>query len=72
MLAFFKFDILITPYIISFVYFFGAIIIPFIIIYFFKKNLRINSLRLRLYMLVAFLICELFLENFLRIFHGLF
>jgi hypothetical protein len=60
MLSFFKFDFLITPYIIGFVYFFGAVIIPFVVVYFLKKyNLKVSNTRLRFYMLVAFLMGEL-------------
>jgi len=37
LIDFFSFDTLITPYIIGFVYIFGAVVLPFIVNYFFKK-----------------------------------
>ncbi len=60
MIGFFKFDFLITPYVIGFVYFFGAVIIPFVLLFFAKKyNIKIDNTKLKLYMLIAFLMCEL-------------
>ncbi len=60
MISFFKFDFLITPYVIGFIYFFGAVIIPFVVLFFAKKyNIKLDSPKLKFYMLVAFLICEL-------------
>jgi hypothetical protein len=57
---FFKFDFLITPYVIGFVYFFGAVIIPFVILSIAKKkSIKIDNTKLRLYILIAFLMCEL-------------
>jgi len=60
MIDFFKFDILITPYVIGFVYFFGAVVLPFWIFYIFKKyELSLNLTKYRIYLLGAFLMCEL-------------
>ncbi len=60
MIDFFKFDILITPYVIGFVYFFGAVVLPFGIFYIFKKyELSLNLTKYRIYLLGAFLMCEL-------------
>jgi len=54
---FFNFNTLITPYIIGFIYIFGAVVVPFIVIYYFKKyRLHINSSRYRLYLFVSFVI----------------
>jgi len=59
MLSFFKFDFLITPYIIGFVYFFGAVVIPFIVVYYFKKiDLKIGNTKIKLYFLLLFLFAE--------------
>jgi len=56
MINFFKFNFLITPYIISFVYFFGAIVIPIILIYLFKTKYtyKLNT-KVRLILMVIFL-----------------
>jgi len=59
MIDFFNFNTLITPYIIGIVYTIGAIIVPFIVIYYFKKyNLKIDNNKIRIYLLVAFMMME--------------
>jgi len=56
---FFNFNTLITPYIIGIVYTIGAIIVPFIVIYYFKKyNLKIDNNKIKIYLLVAFMMME--------------
>ncbi len=57
---FFNFDFLITPYIIGIIYTLGAIGVPFIVVYYFKKyQLQISNLKFRLYLLLAFIFMEL-------------
>ena len=69
MQQFFNFDILITPYIIGFVYTIGAIIIPFMILYYFKKyKLKINNVKYKFYILIAFIIFEIFWRIFCEFF----
>jgi len=73
MIDFFNFNTLITPYIIGIVYIFGAIVVPFIIYYYFKKyRLEIGSAKFRLYIFILFLMgevswrifCEFFMVYF--------
>ncbi len=60
MLNFFTFDTLITPYIIGYIYFFGAIIIPILLlIYFNKSNFQLKNTKLKLYILLAFIFLEI-------------
>jgi len=69
MIDFFNFDILITPYIIRFVYTVGAIIVPFIVIYYFKKyKLKIDSAKYRFYIFITFIIMEIFWRIFCEFF----
>ena len=69
MIDFLRFDFLITPYIIGFVYFFGAIIIPFLVLFFAKKyNLHIHSYKVKFYMLSILLLCELLWRIFCEFF----
>ncbi len=69
MINFLNFDILITPYIIGIVYTIGAIIVPFIVIYYFKKyKLRINNAKYRFYIFVAFIVAEIFWRIFCEFF----
>ncbi|MDX9742573.1 MAG: DUF4282 domain-containing protein [Arcobacteraceae bacterium] len=66
---FFNFNTLITPYIIGFIYIAGAIVVPFIVIYYFKKyRLHINSGRYRLYLFISFVILEIFWRIFCEFF----
>ena len=59
MIDFFNFNTLITPYIIGIVYTIGAIIVPFVVIYYFKKyNLSISNTKIKIYLLVAFVMME--------------
>ena len=59
MIDFFNFDILITPYIIGIVYTIGAIVVPFIVVYYFKKyNLKIDNTKIKIYLLAAFMMME--------------
>ena len=69
MIEFFSFDTLITPYIIGFVYTFGAIIVPFVLVYYFKKyNLSISSTKIKIYLLIAFMMMEVFWRIFCEFF----
>jgi hypothetical protein len=69
MLDFFNFNTLITPYIIGIVYAIGAIMVPFIIIYFFRKyNLQISNIKYKFYMLIFFIIMEIFWRIFCEFF----
>jgi len=66
---FFNFDTLITPYIIGFVYAIGAILVPLVIVYYFKKyKLKISSVKYRIYMLILFIILEIFWRIFCEFF----
>jgi len=66
---FFNFDILITPYIIGFIYAIGAIVVPFIIIYYFKKyKFKISNAKYRLYILISFIVLEIFWRIFCEFF----
>ncbi len=59
MIDFFNFEILITPYIIGIIYFIGAVVVPFTMMYYCKKhNLKINSRKYKLYFLIIFLMME--------------
>ncbi len=59
MLDFFKFNILITPYVIGFVYFFGAVVILFIVVYYFKKiDLKMDIKKTKFYLFLLFLFAE--------------
>ncbi|MEA3513783.1 MAG: DUF4282 domain-containing protein [Campylobacterota bacterium] len=67
--AFFTFDVLITPYIIGIVYTIGAIIVPFMVIFYFKKlKLTINSTKYRTYILLVFIVLEVFWRIFCEFF----
>lgn len=71
MINFFNFDILITPYIIGFIYFLGAIVLPFIILYYYKKNnfkIRITTTKYKFYFIIAFLLLEIFWRMFCEFF----
>lgn len=69
MADFVNFDILITPYIIGFVYLFGAFAVPFAVYYYFKKyKFEINSGRVRLYIFAAFIVLEIFWRIFCEFF----
>ena len=69
MLEYFNFDILITPYIIGTIYFLGSVIVPFVIVYYFKKlKLNINSFKYRLYIFVAFIFMEIMWRIFCEFF----
>ena len=69
MIDFFNFDTLITPYNIGIVYTIGAIIVPFIVIYYFKKyNLNISNVKIKLYILIAFIMMEVFWRIFCEFF----
>jgi hypothetical protein len=66
---FFNFNILITPYIIGFIYITGAVVVPFIVVYYFKQyRLHINSSKYRLYLFVAFVVLEIFWRIFCEFF----
>jgi len=69
MLDYFRFETLITPYIISYVYIIGAIIIPAVIL-FYSKSLRnnINNFKLKLYILLLFLLLEIMWRIFCEFF----
>jgi len=65
---FLNFNILITPYIIGIVYTIGAIVVPFVVVYYFKKyNLTID-IRYRFYMFIAFITMEIFWRIFCEFF----
>ena len=69
MIDYFNFDILITPYIIGIIYTIGAIIVPFIIIYYFKKyKFKINNIKYRFYIFIAFIVLEIFWRIFCEFF----
>lgn len=69
MKEFLNFDILITPYIIGFIYAIGAIIVPFIIVYYFKKyKLKISSTKYRFYIFIALIVLEIFWRIFCEFF----
>jgi hypothetical protein len=69
MIDFFNFNTIITPYIISFVYIFGAVALPFIVYYFFKKyNFEISNAKFRLYIFIIFIFLELFWRIFCEFF----
>lgn len=69
MKEFLNFDILITPYIIGFIYAIGAIVVPFIIVYYFKKyKLKISSTKYRFYIFIALIVLEIFWRIFCEFF----
>ena len=69
MIDFINFDMLITPYIIGFVYIFGATVVPFLLVYYFKKyKLKISNIKYRIYIFVSFLILEIFWRIFCEFF----
>ena len=69
MLDYFNFDILITPYIIGIIYFLGSVIVPFIIVYYFKKyKLNINTIKYRLYIFITFIFLEIMWRIFCEFF----
>jgi len=59
MIDFFNFDLLITPYIIGIVYSMGAIGVPFLVAYYVKKyKLKITNVKLKFYIVMAFIFME--------------
>ena len=69
MIDFFNFDTLITPYIIGFIYTIGAIVVPFVVMYYFNKyKLKINSIKFKLYILITFIFMEIFWRIFCEFF----
>jgi len=69
MLDYFTFNTLITPYIIGYVYFIGAVIIPIIIFSFYQKSkFKITSTKLSIYILLGFSILEIFWRIFCEFF----
>jgi hypothetical protein len=69
MIDYFNFDILITPYIIGIIYSLGAIVVPFIILYYFKKyKFQINNTKIKLYIFIAFVMMEIFWRIFCEFF----
>ena len=69
MIGYFNFDILITPYIIGIIYTIGAIIVPFAIVYYFKKyKFKISNIKYRFYLLAVFAILEIFWRIFCEFF----
>ena len=69
MIDFINFDILITPYIIGFVYTIGAFVVPFVIVYYFKKyKLKITKAKYRVYIFLAFIVMEIFWRIFCEFF----
>ena len=60
MLDFFTFNTIITPYVIAYVYFIGAVIIPIILISYAKKTkFSIPNLKTKFTLLLIFMILEL-------------
>jgi hypothetical protein len=69
MLDFFTFDTLITPYIIIYVYFFGAVVFPIVAYSYVKKiNFNISNVRLRLALVISFIVMEIFWRIFCEFF----
>ncbi len=69
MIDFLNFDILITPYIIGIVYTIGVIVVPFVVVYYFKKyKLNINNTKYRFYIFIAFIMMEIFWRVFCEFF----
>jgi len=69
MIDFFNFDTLITPYIIGIIYTIGAIVVPFILLYYFKKyKISISNVKLKIYILLAFFMLEIFWRIFCEFF----
>ena len=69
MIDYFNFDILITPYIIGTIYFLGSVIVPFGVVYLFKKyKLRISTFKYRLYIFVSFIFFEIMWRIFCEFF----
>lgn len=69
MQEFLQFDLLITPYIIEFVYIFGALVVPFLFYAYFKKfKLKISNQKFRLYLLIAFIMLEIMWRMFCEFF----
>jgi len=69
MLEYFNFDILITPYIIGTIYFLGSVVVPFLIIFYFKKyKLTISTFKYRLYIFIAFIFMEIMWRIFCEFF----
>ena len=61
MLNFFTFDTLITPYVITYVYFFGAVVFPIVAYYYVKKiDFNVPDVRLRLALVISFIVMEIF------------
>ena len=66
---FINFDLLITPYVIGFVYLAGAIVVPFIVVYYFKEyRLKISNAKYRLYIFIAFISLEIMWRIFCEFF----
>ena len=66
---FLNFDTLITPHIIGFVYAIGAIIVPLVIIYYFKKfKFKISSAKYKFYIILVMIILEIFWRIFCEFF----
>lgn len=69
MLNYFTFETLITPYIIGYVYFIGAIIIPIILLSYYQKiKINISNVKIKIYLLLAFSIVEIFWRIFCEFF----
>ena len=69
MLDYFNFDILITPYIIGTIYFLGSVIVPFIVVYYFKKyKVKISIVKYRIYVFTAFVFMEIMWRIFCEFF----
>jgi len=69
LIDFFSFDVLITPYIIGFVYIFGAVLLPFVVNYFFKKyREKFVYIKYRLYFFILLIIFEILWRIFCEFF----
>ena len=69
MIDYFNFDILITPYIIGIIYFLGSVIVPFGVVYLFKKyKLSIGIFKYRLYIFIVFIFMEIMWRIFCEFF----
>ena len=68
-IEYFNFDVLITPHIIGIVYITGAIVAPFITMYYFKKfKIKINNTKIKLLILIVFITLEIFWRMFCEFF----
>jgi len=69
MVDFLSFDVLITPYVIGFFYVLGALLLPFIIRYFFKKyEVKLGYIKYRLYFFILFIMFEIMWRIFCEFF----